>query len=183
MIYPLYHLYRQVLIHTSIYLLHCVSNYPTKVENLNLRCVKLLKDKFNLKVGFSDHTLSLTAASYAVSLGAEIIEKHITLDKKMIGPDHKSSILPNQFKIMVNNIRECEKILGRRKKIVNKEEKDVLKVARQHLIASQDIKKNDMFSLVNLGTKRGRGKVSANKFFEYLDTRSKHSYKKNNFIR
>ena len=173
----------KIILKKYVYLLHCVSNYPTKIENLNLRCIKLLKDKFNLKVGFSDHTLSLTAASYAVSLGAEIIEKHITLDKNMVGPDHKSSILPKEFKIMVNNIRECEKSLGNPKKIVNEEEKDVRIVARQHLIASQEIKKNEIFSLANLTTKRGRGKVSANKFFEYLDTRSKYSYKKDNFIR
>lgn len=92
----------------SYILLHCVSEYPTSEKNLNLSRIQILQKRFGCPVGFSDHSLSVTAPLEAVKLGACVIEKHITLDRNMDGPDHKASLLPGEFKQMVDNIRGWE---------------------------------------------------------------------------
>ncbi|MHA2039479.1 MAG: N-acetylneuraminate synthase family protein [Promethearchaeota archaeon] len=89
-------------------LLHCVSKYPTPESELNIDRISHLKEIFNCPVGFSDHSISTTAPLEAVKLGAEVIEKHITLDRNMDGPDHKASLMPNEFKQMVKYIRDYE---------------------------------------------------------------------------
>ena len=97
----------------DITLLHCVSIYPCPIKKINLGTIHYLKKKFpNVKIGFSDHTLSPLIPAYAVACGAEVIEKHFTLNRKAFGPDHKCSLMPNEFKRMVNNIRRMEKLLG-----------------------------------------------------------------------
>jgi N,N'-diacetyllegionaminate synthase len=96
----------------EISLLHCISSYPTKITDINLKSISLLKEKFKKETGLSDHTISTKIPSYAVIAGASIIEKHFTLDKNMSGPDHKSSLNPKQFKQMVNHIRKAEIIYG-----------------------------------------------------------------------
>ncbi len=95
----------------DIILLHCVSQYPTKYEDVNLKTISALRN-FNVPVGFSDHSLSIYAPIAAVSLGANVIEKHFTLDRKMEGPDHFYALVPSELKEMINGIREVEKMLG-----------------------------------------------------------------------
>ena len=96
----------------KITLLQCTSSYPTPINDLNLNILKSFKKRFNVKVGLSDHSTSIYAPMIAVALGGELIEKHITLNKKLPGPDHKSSLTPKEFKQMVEKINEVRKMLG-----------------------------------------------------------------------
>ena len=93
----------------NISLLHCISYYPAPLESLNLTVIQTLNKKFKLDIGFSDHSIDLKSGAFAVMLGAKIIEKHITLNKNLFGPDHKASLTPNELKIYVDNIRRCRK--------------------------------------------------------------------------
>ena len=106
----------KLILKKNVSLLHCTSEYPTPYEEVNLLSIRTLQKKFNLDIGYSDHTSGITAAIIATTLGAKIIEKHITLNKKQLGPDHKSSLEPHEFKEMVNQIRITEKCLGNGKK-------------------------------------------------------------------
>ena len=99
----------------NVCVMHCVTKYPTKLSDLNLDNINVLKNTFNTEVGFSDHTKSLKTGLYAALLGATIIEKHITLNNKLNGPDHKASLNPKNFKKYVKNIRLSQIILGRKK--------------------------------------------------------------------
>ena len=112
-------------------LLHCVSEYPTKPEIVNLRVIQSLKEEFQIPVGFSDHTLSWVITLSAVSMGADIIEKHITLDTTQEGPDHHFALLPFKFAHMVHNIRIIEKTFGDGVKKVTKKEKETLKAIKE----------------------------------------------------
>lgn len=108
---------------TNLSMLHCISYYPAPLEYLNLSAIKSLKKIFKIKIGFSDHSLSIHTGGFATILGAQIIEKHITLDKKLIGPDHKASMSPVEFKKYVKIIRDAEMCIGNGVKKVEKIEK------------------------------------------------------------
>lgn len=138
----------------KISLLHCNTDYPTKYEDMNLLAIKLLKKKFKLQVGLSDHSIDYKSSIYAVSLGAEIIEKHVTLDKKMTGPDHKASINIKELKSLINEINIYKKILGKKIKKVTGSEKKNINFARKYIVAKKEIKKGEFFSYTNLTTKR-----------------------------
>ena len=125
----------------NVTILHCISYYPTEVSELNLRVIPDYFKRFKLKVGFSDHSLSLIAGAVAVSVGAKVIEKHITLDKNLEGPDHKASMEPDEFNIYVKNIRETEKILGNKKRNLSKNESDVKKTMQKSIFLNKDKKK------------------------------------------
>lgn len=125
----------------NITLLHCVSDYPTKIEDINLKFMLKLKDLFNLPVGLSDHTSGLLSPIIATSLGAKIIEKHVTFNKKLKGPDHKTSLTINEFKKMIDLIRKTEKALGESKKILSNGEVSNSKAVRKSCVASIDIER------------------------------------------
>lgn len=127
--------------HRNIVLLHCLSAYPAKWEEANLRAINTLKNKFNLPVGFSDHTEGVELAQVAVGLGAVVIEKHITLDRNMEGGDHKASIEPKDFKNLVEKIRKIEIALGDGIKRCMPSEQNVSEIARKSLVAKKDIKR------------------------------------------
>lgn len=120
-------------------LLHCVSNYPAKYEETNLRTIQTLKEVFKVPVGFSDHTIGIFIPVVAVAMGANIIEKHFTLDKSMKGPDHKLSQEPHEFKEMVKNIRSIERALGDGIKKLTKDEENVKKLIRRSIAAKVEI--------------------------------------------
>ena len=111
----------------NITILHCISDYPTNIENMNLNFIKTLK-KISKNVGFSDHSLGNQSAILAVALNAKIIEKHFTLSKNMRGPDHAMSLNIKEFKTFVKNIKDAELILGKNKKILTKGEKILKKL-------------------------------------------------------
>lgn len=145
---------------TDISLLHCTTEYPAPVESVNLNAMKTLKQKFSCKIGYSDHTKGIEIPIAAVSLGAEIIEKHFTLDKNMEGPDHKASLEPEELKRMVDSIRNVERALGDGIKRPSEVEKKNITIARKSIVAKIDIKQGDVFSEENLTTKRPGNGIS-----------------------
>ena len=123
----------------EIILLHCVSCYPARIENTNLKAMETLRQAFELPVGLSDHSLGIIVPIAAVALGACVIEKHFTLDKNLPGPDHRASLEPGELKEMVRVIRDIEKALGDGVKRPVAEEEEVKKVARRSIVARVDI--------------------------------------------
>jgi N,N'-diacetyllegionaminate synthase len=139
---------------SMITVLHCTSTYPAPFTDLNLKAISTIKEKFNVAVGYSDHSLGIEIPIAAVALGATVIEKHLTLDKSMPGPDHIASIEPHEFKQMVEAIRNIESSLGDGdKRPVDSELKNV-EIVRRSIVAKSTIQKGEMFSEVNLACKR-----------------------------
>ena len=137
--------------------LHCISNYPCTNESLNLNIITTLKKLFDCPVGFSDHSLGSTASIMAVALGATIIEKHFTLDKKLAGPDHAASIEPDELKSLIKDIRICESQLGSTEKKPQEEELKMRSISRKSLHYSKNFSKHhilckDDFELLRPGT-------------------------------
>lgn len=126
--------------------LHCISNYPCTNESINLKIITTLKNLFNCPVGFSDHSLGSTASIMAIALGATIIEKHFTLDKRLKGPDHKASIEPNELKSLIEEIRICEAQLGCAEKNPQEEELKMRSISRKSLHYSEDFLKGHILS-------------------------------------
>jgi N-acetylneuraminate synthase/N,N'-diacetyllegionaminate synthase len=138
----------------DIILLHCVTSYPAKIEDANLKAIQTLKYAFKLPVGFSDHTREIAIPVAAVALGACVIEKHLTLDRKMPGPDHKASLEPHEFEEMVKAIRNVEKALGDGIKKPTEEEEKIKKVARRSIVAKVNIPKGATITEGMLDVKR-----------------------------
>ena len=139
----------------DITILHCNTEYPTPMEDVNLKAMLQIQDEFGTKVGYSDHTLGVEVPIAAVALGATVIEKHFTLDKTMEGPDHKASLEPDELKAMVNAIRNIEKAIGGSgKKVVTDSERKNIAVARKSIVAKTEIKKGELFSEKNITIKR-----------------------------
>ena len=166
----------------DITLLHCTSEYPTPIKNVNLNVIPALKEKFEIDVGYSDHTKGYQVALGAVVMGAKVIEKHFTLDRKQYGPDHASSIEPKEFKYMVQSIRDIEKALGSSfKKPSIQEEKNKF-VVRKSIIAKIKIKKGDFFSSENITTKRPGNGMSPMLWNKVVGKRSKREFQKDELI-
>ncbi|ECR2944837.1 TPA: N-acetylneuraminate synthase [Campylobacter jejuni] len=138
----------------KITLLHCNTEYPTPIEDVNLKAMQTLKEAFKLSVGYSDHTLGITIPIAAVAMGASIIEKHFTLDKGMQGPDHLASLEPNELKSMIKSIRELEQAFGDGIKKPSKSESKNINIGRKSIVAICSIKKGEIFTEKNLGVKR-----------------------------
>lgn len=135
-------------------LLHCTTEYPAPFEEVNLKAMEYLKNKFGLKIGYSDHTKGVEVPIAAVAMGAEIIEKHFTLDKNMEGPDHKASLEPDELSAMVKAIRNVELAMGDGKKRPSKSEVKNKSIARKSIVAKKRILKGEKFNENNLTTKR-----------------------------
>ena len=167
----------------NIILLHCVSNYPARIEDVNLRAMGTLKQAFKLPVGFSDHTLGITAPIAAVALGACVIEKHFTLDRNLPGPDHKASLEPDELKEMVKAIREVEKALGNGIKKPTKEEEKIKKVARRSIVAKVDISKGAIITEDMLDVKRPGTGIEPKYLKFIIGRKAKEDIKKDDVIR
>lgn len=135
-------------------LLHCVSQYPAKYEDINLKCLLTLETAFNCIVGFSDHTTDCLSSVAAVSMGASIIEKHITLNKRDSGPDHPFSLEPTELKEFVQAVRTTELLLGSSVKRVRESEEENHRIGRRSIIAAEDIKAGDVITLGKIVIKR-----------------------------
>ncbi len=145
----------------QISILHCNTEYPTPMQDVNLKAMLSIKDKFNVNVGYSDHTLGIEVPIAAVALGAQIIEKHFTLDRSLPGPDHVASLEPNELKQMVISIRNIEKaISGNGIKEPSESEKKNIGIARKSIVAKTAINKGDIFSESNITTKRPGNGIS-----------------------
>ena len=168
----------------DISILHANTAYPTPFEDVNLRALQTLQKEFpHHKIGFSDHSLGIACPIAAVAMGACIIEKHFTLDKHLAGPDHKASLEPNELEMMVQGIRQIEKALGDGEKRLTKSEKENLKIARKSLVARREIKKGELFSEMNLTTKRPATGISAMRYDEFLGKMASKNYEKDEFIK
>ena len=164
-------------------LMQCTSAYPAPSEEINLKVITTLKKKYRLNVGFSDHSLGIEASLAAVALGANIIEKHVTLDTKMNGPDHKASINPKEFKSLVDNIRKVETMLGSSIKKITKSEKKNIKIVRKSIVALKEIKKNEKFNFSNIICKRPGTGISPIFFKKIIGKKAKINFKKDDFIK
>ena len=145
----------------DITLLHCTTNYPCPKDEVNLRAMQTMKEAFKCKVGYSDHTMGTEIPIAAVAMGAEIIEKHFTLDRNMEGPDHKASLEPQELKYMVDCIRNIEVALGDGIKKPNASEIEISKVVLKSIVAKSPIKKGDTLTPDNLTIKRAGSGIPA----------------------
>lgn len=153
---------------SDITILHCNTEYPTPMEDVNLKAMQTIKDAFQVPVGYSDHTLGIEIPIAAVAMGATIIEKHFTLDKNMEGPDHKASLEPDELKEMVTSIRNIEKALGSGIKSPSKSEEKNKVIARKSIVAKRRIKKGELFSEENITVKRPGSGISPIRWDEVL---------------
>jgi len=160
----------------NITVLHANTMYPTPMEDVNLRAMKTIQNKFDVSVGYSDHTLGIEVDIAAVAMGATIIEKHFTIDKTMDGPDHKSSIDPEELKAMVISIRNIEKALGSNIKKPSKSEKPNIIMARKSIVARKSIKKGELFTEKNITIKRPGIGISPMKWDSILGKAAERDY-------
>lgn len=167
----------------NLVILHCHSDYPTELKYVNLKAMKLIKETLKTKIGYSDHTLGFETAISAVALGASVIEKHITLNRNMIGPDHAASMEPKMFINFIKSIRNTEELMGTAKKKPSKIELKTKKLVRKSIVAKFDIKKGDKFSEINIISKRPEGGISPLKWKKIIGKRSKYNIKKDEFIK
>ena len=167
----------------NIILLHCVSNYPCKFESLNLKVIQTLHNSFNIPVGYSDHAEGVYPAVISVALGAKVIEKHFTLDKDMIGPDHKTSCTPEEFKHLVEAIKIAEKSLGSPVKRLQNEEIQMKLVSRKSLFLSKNIQKNSLIKKNDLTLKRPGTGLNAELISKIIGKKAVKSLKKNEMIK
>lgn len=157
-------------------LLHCTSEYPAPVAEVNLHAMETLRTAFGLAVGYSDHTEGITVPVAAVALGATVIEKHFTLDRNMPGPDHKASLEPLQLKQMVRAIRDTELALGSPIKQPSASELRNMVAARKSLVAARDIRKGEPFTPENLAIKRPGNGLSPVQYWHMLGKIARRDY-------
>ncbi len=166
----------------NITVLHCTSEYPAPISEVNLRALKSIASAFNVNVGYSDHTLGIEIAIAAVSLGATIIEKHLTLDRNLPGPDHKASLEPMELELMINSIRNIEEALGDGvKRPTDSEERNKI-ASRKSIFAKKYIKKGSKFTEDNITTKRPGNGISPMRWNSIIGKNSPKDFKENELI-
>jgi len=166
----------------QITILHCNTQYPTPMQDVNLKAMLAIKRDFGTKVGYSDHTQGIEVPVAAVALGAEVIEKHFTLDRNMQGPDHKASLEPQELKAMVKAIRNIEQALGTGVKRVSDSEKSNIAVARKSIVAKTYIKKGETLTDENLTVKRPGTGISPMRWEEVVGTTANKNYQPDDMI-
>jgi len=159
-----------------ITVLHCNTEYPTPMADVNLRAMLTIRDAFGVAVGYSDHTSGIEVAIAAVALGATVIEKHFTLDRNLPGPDHKASLEPDEFKAMVAAIRNIEKALGDGIKRSSASEAKNKPIARRSLVAASAIRAGEVFSETNLTVKRPGTGLSPMRWEEVLGRKAPRDF-------
>ena len=167
----------------KITILHCISSYPAEKKHLNLNVIDEIKKRFKHEVGYSDHSIGDEASLAAVAKGAKVIEKHVTISKKLIGPDHKSSITISKLNILVKKIRELEVILGSRKRSLSNSEKNVKKVARKSLVSAFELRKGKILKRKDILFKRPGTGISPLDLEKVLGHKILRNIKKNKIIK
>ena len=160
----------------DIIVFHCTTEYPTLIENVNLLAMRTIQEKLNVLIGYSDHTIGSLTSALAVSLGAIIVEKHITLSSKMNGPDHKASMEINDFIKFVKDVRSVKIIFGSKKKMATRNEKLIVKQIRKSIVANETILAGDKFSESNLTTRRPQNGLRPIIWEKILGKKSKKNY-------
>ncbi|MBP3802390.1 MAG: N-acetylneuraminate synthase [Oribacterium sp.] len=166
----------------DVVLLHCTTDYPAPIDTVNLEAMLALRERFDCPVGYSDHTKGIEVSIAAVAMGATVIEKHLTLDKTMSGPDHKASLEPNELKELIVAIRNVEKARGIREKKPTESEVRNRSVVRKSIVALKPIHKGEIFSTDNLTTKRPGTGISPMKWNEIIGTIAERDYKEDELI-
>lgn len=166
----------------DITVLHANTEYPTPMEDVNLKAMVTIGKTFDVAYGYSDHTLGIEVDIAAVAMGASVIEKHFTLDKTMEGPDHKASLEPDELKMMVSSIRNIQSALGDGIKKPSKSESKNITIARKSIVAKCDIQKDDIFTEDNLTIKRPAQGMSPMKWDEIIGSIAKKDYKEDDLI-
>lgn len=166
----------QAALKAKVILLHCTSEYPSPIEDVNLRAMDTLKMAFGLQVGYSDHTAGITVPIAAVARGASVIEKHFTLKRSLPGPDHKTSLEPNELYSMVKEIRKVEVVLGNQTKLPALCEMNNKLIVRRSLVAAKPIRKGEVFSKENLTAKRPSTGISPLWYWELIGKSAQRDY-------
>ncbi len=162
----------------DITVLHCNTDYPTKMEDVNLKAMLTIGEKYNVKIGYSDHTLGIEVPIAAVALGATVIEKHFTLDRSMDGPDHLASLEPNELKQMVDSIRNIEIALGDGVKIAREAESKNIVIARRSIHIKENLEANSVLTAKDLIMKRPGDGISPMEIEKVLSKRIKYTLSK-----
>ena len=166
----------------DITVLHCNTEYPTPIEDVNLNAMLTMKSDLNVNIGYSDHTIGIEVPIAAVAMGATVIEKHFTLDKEMEGPDHKASLNPEELKLMVKSIRNVEKALGGYEKVPSNSEIKNLMIARKSIVANNEIKKGTKFTEENLICKRPGNGISPMRWDDVVGKIATRDFSKDELI-
>lgn len=166
----------------QITVLHCNTEYPTPYQDVNLKAMLEIGEKFGVKAGYSDHTKGIEVPIAAVALGATVIEKHFTLDRNMEGPDHKASLEPDELKAMVSAIRNIEQALGTGHKEISASERKNIEIARKSIVAACPIKKGEILTEENLTVKRPGKGISPMRWKEVIGTVATRDYSEEDMI-
>ena len=167
---------------SKVTLLHCTTDYPTVPSDVNLQAMLTLREKFDCQVGFSDHSVGIHLAVAAVAMGATVIEKHLTIDRDLPGPDHKASLEPNEFKNLVDQVRDLENAFGDGIKRPTEVELKNKKIARRSLVALKAIKTGDVFTSENVSIKRPGTGRSPFEYWSLLGTKATSDIAENEVI-
>ena len=163
--------------------MQCNTEYPTPFKDVNLRAMLTIKKKFKVDIGYSDHTEGIEASLAAVALGAQIIEKHFTISKKFIGPDHKASITESELHNLSQGIKKISLSLGTKEKRITPSETKNLIIARNSLVAAKNIKKGEKFTENNLAVKRPGDGISPMKLFQVVGKIAKKNFVRDELIK
>lgn len=166
----------------KIIVLHCTTNYPCSYNDVNLRAMQTMAKELGVLAGYSDHTAGSIVPVMAVALGACVIEKHLTTDKSLVGPDHKASASPEEFKEAVRAIRNASSILGSSLKRPTKVELAYMPVVRKSIVAAREIKKGERFGLDNLALKRPGTGLKPKLLFRLINRVAKKNIAKDELI-
>ena len=166
----------------DVTILHCNTEYPTPIEDVNLLAMLTIKDAFKVDVGYSDHTLGIEIPIAATALGASIIEKHFTLDKRMVGPGHKSSLEPDELKTMIKAIRNIEKAFGDGVKRPSQSELNNKHIVRKSIVSSKDIRMGELLTEENITTKRPGTGISPMEWDRVVGSKATRNFKEDELI-
>lgn len=166
----------------NITVLHCNTEYPTPIEEVNLRAMVTIKEALGVKVGYSDHTLGREAVIGAVALGATVIEKHFTLDRNMEGPDHKASVQPDELKAMVKAIRNVEMALGDGIKRASESELENKLIVRKSIVAAGEVEAGEVLTESNLAVKRPGTGISPMEWDKVVGRHAKRKFMKDELV-
>ena len=173
----------QSALKSRMILLHCTTEYPAPFSEVNLRVLATLRQSFDLPVGYSDHTEGTAVPLAAAALGAAVLEKHLTLDRTLPGPDHKASLEPQKFARMVREIRQIEASLGSPVKRPTPSELRNREIARKSIVAACPIEQGESYTERNLAVKRPYGGRSPMEYYDLLGEKANRSYRENEVIR
>jgi len=172
----------QAVLHEKVTLLHCTTEYPAPIDEVNLRAMDALRGAFQLDVGYSDHTPGIVIPVAAAARGATMLEKHFTLDKTLPGPDHRASLEPPELRVMVEQVRIVSHALGSGVKTLTTSEAKNMEVARKSVVAVRPIKAGDVFGHENLGIKRPGTGTSPMRYWDLLGRAAVRSYAQDDVI-